>query len=290
MVFYREDLLIGFLGGITFLLLLIAIFFLIYRYWFLPQRLSNHDRTCMYAHYLPYNNILTDKFSALLTYNINVSRSNCPQLGPITRPYGFKTYKIMSNGLNYGYLFQSDNILIVAFAGTFYKEQWQYNFKTKLVPAIGQINNATIQTKIHKGFFEIYNGLKDQLRFLIQKFIRSNSKFYLTGISLGAAISTIAAMDLAIYQPDVITFASPRVFNNEGAMILDKLSPNLIRVYNTEDVITDIPLPPEYTHVGKNYPFTLNLGSRYNNHVTAYLKYFNIGNGNFTKNNFYKIS
>ena len=87
-------------------------------------------------------------------------------------------------------------------------------------------------------------------------------------------------MDLANLNPDVYTFASPRVFNNTGALLLNSLLPNINRIYNTEDLIPNLPPFSQengqyYTHTGINVPFTLNLGTFFGNHVTAYWIFVN---------------
>lgn len=81
-------------------------------------------------------------------------------------------------------------------------------------------------------------------------------------------------MDLAEYDPQVYTFGSPKVFNIEGAEFVDKLVPNITRIYNTKDPVPRFPYNKDYMHVGKPETFTLDSGSALKNHTKAYQQYF----------------
>lgn len=261
---------------LLFLILVLALLCLIY---FQPQIHYNHflSNRCSIASYYPYPSWNpSNPIQMFFIMSANVYLSNCSNLGPIPLLEGFTVKRITSKvgGRNdmYGYAFENENAVIIAFTGTFYYHQWGLDLKTNLTSA-GMLNNSNPQVKIHQGFLSIYNGMKDQLRNLNFQ----DKKVYLTGISLGGALASIAALDLAQYNPTVYTFGSPRVYNIYGAELVNTLVPNITRIYNSEDIIPTLPLAvgekQKYMHVGKSQAFTINLGSVFKNHTEAYLQH-----------------
>lgn len=105
----------------------------------------------------------------------------------------------------------------------------------------------------------IYQGIKEF--FLESSYFdnkeNKNASIYITGHSLGAALATIAAMDIAVIdlaQQDKIknpinlyTFASPRVGDNIFAKAFNEFISeeriNAFRFANSEDIVPKIPFP-----------------------------------------------
>lgn len=251
---------------LAFILIIIVLLWIFYlEPWFAHKIYIN--QRCQTAAYLPYPSFIpNEKF--LFTLDANVYFNNCPNLGPIPIPKGFTAKKITSSvkGYNdmYGYVFENQDTVILSFTGTYHYYQWGLDLETELVPFYN--------FKAHQGFVAIYNGMKDQLNSLNI----GNRKLYISGISLGGALSLLSAYHLHKYNPIVYAFASPRVFDISGAKIVDKLVPNILRICNTEDMVPTLPIASsgqfEYMHVGKCKTFTLNLGSPIKNHTEAYLR------------------
>jgi uncharacterized protein YxeA len=297
------------LYGIIFLLIIIIVFVLITIYVVIPtveneviNRFSNEyrqglEKSCESSEYLNYYDLPqtsnmeeynAELSKALLTFAMNVSNSNCLNLGPLPKPQNFEIVeKLISTVLNengkprtdtYGYIFYSEerDYIVVVYTGTFYLTEWYEDLQFESVPVDGQLRNVNSSVFAHEGFLNIYNGLKTQLRNTIDKINRPGTQLFITGHSLGGALTSICAMDFATYNPIVYTFASPRVFNNSGAILLDSLLPHSMRIFNTEDIVPDVPLPVGfgyiYTHTGINNPFTLNLGTIVQNHIDAYIQ------------------
>jgi triacylglycerol lipase len=134
---------------------------------------------------------------------------------------------------------------------------------------------------VHRGFYNIYESVRDQIFNIVVK--HTFSQIIVSGHSLGGALATLCAIDL--YEPnktgeDIFlfneTFAAPRVGNVAFANIVDGYLKYQYRVYNTEDLVTQMPpavLPSSlYEQTGIGVGFTSNLGSLDANHVMAYEK------------------
>lgn len=73
------------------------------------------------------------------------------------------------------------------------------------------------------------------------------------GHSLGAAVATLLAFDLAAntkFIPTLITLASPRVGDLTFMQVFNHIVPNAYRVANRLDVVPKVPPPLMYFHVG----------------------------------------
>lgn len=226
---------------------------------------------------------------SLLQISLNVTQSNCLNISPMPNPVGFnKQYRIDgvdpidNNKRMFATIFTneiSDNKnrkFIMAFTGTFERDEWLSDLDFPLVPA-DQLSNYRSGIQIHKGFYNIYLSIRTQLWNIFLSHLGHFDEFYITGHSLGGALSTIAAFDFAAFNPTHYCFASPRVGNVEFATTFDILVPTCMRVYNIEDVVTELPPPvifkSIYQHVSNGIPFNINLGSIDSNHVQAYADY-----------------
>ena len=75
------------------------------------------------------------------------------------------------------------------------------------------------------------------------------------GHSLGGALATLAALDIAanapapFKNPTVYTYASPRAGDEQFATTYNRLVPNTFRIANELDVVPKVPLTPPYEHV-----------------------------------------
>ncbi|MCP4410484.1 MAG: lipase family protein [Gammaproteobacteria bacterium] len=110
--------------------------------------------------------------------------------------------------------------------------------------------------RVESGFSDIYrNGdgtvasMQRQLFALIDKYqasIRLISEIYITGHSLGAALSQLFSLDVTLSRPTIpttnIDFASPRVGNGAFVSFYEKSSPHTtLRVQNTYDAVPRVP-------------------------------------------------
>ncbi|MCU7846413.1 MAG: lipase family protein [Candidatus Thiodiazotropha sp. (ex Lucinoma kastoroae)] len=109
---------------------------------------------------------------------------------------------------------------------------------------------------VESGFNDIYKSgdgtvapMQRQLFALIDKYqasTKSISEIYITGHSLGAALSQLFTLDLALSRPTIptanINFASPRVGNGAFVSFFEENSPYpILRVQNTYDAVPHLP-------------------------------------------------
>ncbi|KAG2495123.1 hypothetical protein HYH03_006733 [Edaphochlamys debaryana] len=121
---------------------------------------------------------------------------------------------------------------------------------------------------VHLGFQACYKSVFQDVRRAVADVLSRDPegkwRVVLTGHSLGGALATLAAYDLAnIYQNAAqdrvvcYTFGAPRVCNGSFARSYDQLVPNTWRFSNVNDVVPMVPLVHwSYCHVGRNVRIT----------------------------------
>lgn len=215
----------------------------------------------------------------LMQISYNVEASNCLNLGPIPPPAGFSLQKQLvgksydGNSRPFGYIFASIDAVLIAFTGTVFTDEWLVDLEIEQTfPE--KLKNVKQGVLCHKGIYDVYASLQNQIN------VSETKKIYITGHSLGAALATLCAFDIAASKPVLYTFSSPRVFNITGAQLMNSFGLDIQRIFNTEDIFTSLPMPAalgeNYEHVGYNIPFTINLDSIPGNHTGAYLKFLDL--------------
>lgn len=230
---------------------------------------------------------------ALFDIGKAVSLANCDNLLPVPLPPPFSQQRRIvgvdpSDGAErmFCYIFWNDRMACFGFTGTFFQAEWYDDLNYKLVTA-DKINGATCKTKVHRGFYAIYMAIRCKLWSWWDSYGESVKRLFITGHSLGGALSTLCAFDFAeeIEPKNLIhySFASPRVGNVEFSHQYDERVPYGFRVYNTEDLVVSLPpstfMSNTYQHVCESHggvPFTKSLGSLGKDHVDAYAKYMPI--------------
>lgn len=240
--------------------------------------------------YVPKKNGVYEKklATALLDVSFMTSTGNCAAILPIQSPPNFPNQVRLeglvpvSNDWSFlGYIFydQDSKQAIFAFTGTEKKSLWMADARYHQVPC-SSLNNYTEGMLMHEGFYGVYLAVRDQL----WRWWNSNpwvEDLFITGHSLGGALSSICAFDFANASHSNLihySFASPRVANVCFANAFAKQVPQSLRVENTEDLLVMIVLSQlfsyTYEHLGQNVPFTVSGGSLSYNHIDSY--YYNL--------------
>ena len=85
---------------------------------------------------------------------------------------------------------------------------------------------------IHRGFDTEYSRFRNKILNIAAR--TESKKFILSGHSLGSALATLTALDLASnykYDVSVVTFGSPRVGNKDFREVMEKYVPDNYRIY-----------------------------------------------------------
>ena len=160
---------------------------------------------------------------------------------------------LAASGPGFGWVVQNvtDGIAIATFRGTQSVEDWLHNLDLILttyrpVPDGGMV---------HAGFQLYYMTVRSSLFSLLNRVALTCRRLILTGHSLGAALSELAAPDVlhnlnARWQPEVQNFAGPRVGQNDFVNFYDAQIEVCFRVVNIWDIVPNVPPPLIFEHVG----------------------------------------
>ncbi|XP_047174441.1 phospholipase A(1) DAD1, chloroplastic-like [Vigna umbellata] len=160
--------------------------------------------------------------------------------------------------------------IVVAFRGTTTCLEWLENLRATLnnvvqptatgitaaEPCSGEENGAMVES----GFLSLYTSklsdnpsfmsLQDMVRKEIGRILKTyegeNLSLTITGHSLGAALATLTAYDIrnSFLRPPhvtVISFGGPRIGNRSFRRRLEEQGTKVLRIVNSDDVITKIP-------------------------------------------------
>eukprot|EP00050_Salpingoeca_kvevrii_P003846 m.236015 g.236015 ORF g.236015 m.236015 type:complete len:311 (+) comp10893_c0_seq8:1162-2094(+) len=102
---------------------------------------------------------------------------------------------------------------------------------------------------VHAGFFDAYNRVRNDTHALLAQALERVPKctLYLTGHSLGAALASMAALDVKLHLPEfvdpvLLDFGSPRVANSVVASFIhDSYGPHTFRVTHYRDIVPHLP-------------------------------------------------
>jgi hypothetical protein len=115
-------------------------------------------------------------------------------------------------------------------------------------------DNPRNKPLVHSGFFNQYMSVRAPIYEAIDS-MPDTKNIMIASHSLGAALGTIAALDLTLNRPHLkvtnITFGSPRVGNSEFSKLYDKHVTDSIRCVHGIDAVTLVPIPLRFCHVSQ---------------------------------------
>lgn len=180
----------------------------------------------------------------------------------------------------FGFILESPEEIIVAFRGTSSAQDWISDFiaSQKRYPYLKV--KGSLYT--HKGFTDIYASSRDKLIASIRK-LSDSKKLYITGHSLGGALATLCALDLAANTSftsiQLFTFGSPRVGDPAFSKAFAKYVSASYRIANLFDIVPLAPpnvyKPPKqekvyyFSHVKARWMLEFQNGSISLNHVIS---------------------
>jgi len=149
---------------------------------------------------------------------------------------------------------------VIAIRGTEGIMEWIQDAKFLLVPCPFLAGGGHTED----GFTAMYNsmsvgtvagspGVKKAISDSAFGWKKPVSSLTICGHSLGGALATLLALDLAantsFKTPTVYTYASPRTGGLQFASTYNHVVPDTFRVANRLDIVPKLPLPPLYDHV-----------------------------------------
>jgi triacylglycerol lipase len=160
---------------------------------------------------------------------------------------------LAASGPGFGWVAQNvaDGVAIATFRGTQSADDWLHNLDF-ILAAYQPIPSAGM---VHAGFQLYYMTIRSSLLSLLAKVAPACRRLILTGHSLGAALSELAAPDVlhhlnARWQPEVQNFAGPRVGQSDFVNVFDAQIDICFRVVNIWDLVPNVPPPLIFEHVG----------------------------------------
>ncbi|XP_075517815.1 phospholipase A(1) DAD1, chloroplastic-like [Primulina tabacum] len=149
--------------------------------------------------------------------------------------------------------------VVIAFRGTITCLEWLENFRATLTPLPHYNSNSEsdLEPMVASGFLSLYtsifktrqslqNLVRHEISRILEKYKNEPLSFTITGHSLGAALATLAAYDIKKTFKNsplvtVISFAGPRVGNWSFRCELEKQGTKILRIVNSDDLITKVP-------------------------------------------------
>lgn len=172
-----------------------------------------------------------------------------------------------------GILLTSKENNVLVFRGTQTQAEWLKNLNANQQQYISPTGKAI--GEVHEGFFQLTNELTPSLNEVVKQ-LDPTIPFYITGHSLGGAVATLAALEIAQNVPQLkkqlqlYTYASPRVYSPTLARIHSQLIPNSYRIVNLGDTVPLVPpvtIGNSYVHIGQEWSFLAQFGDVLLNHV-----------------------
>ncbi|MDD5610580.1 MAG: lipase family protein [Candidatus Omnitrophica bacterium] len=165
----------------------------------------------------------------------------------VKNEWGFPKCELFDDHDTQAFMCSNETMIILAFRGSQTPEDWQTDFKVRLV--------ASAFGRVHRGFNEGLDYIWGDVERILALFRDQNQKIWVTGHSLGAALAALAVDRLTEEEMDVsglYTFGQPRVGDNKFADNFDdKIKYRSFRFVNDEDIVTRV--PPRslgYAHIG----------------------------------------
>jgi triacylglycerol lipase len=203
--------------------------------------------------------------------------------GTVMMPAGYRLVQGLStfyggNNELFGFIAESRQSIVIAFRGT-QLQQSPFDIFADLdlaqipYPYVGGAGTT------HRGFTRLYGRLRRRILETLKK-RSSRKRLRITGHSLGGALATLCAIDVAANSkfpaPIVYTIGSPRVGDAAFCNAFNRKVKNSWRIYNENDLVPRVPsrtyVSPitgrvwQYEHVNSGYRLEFQNGSLLRNH------------------------
>jgi endonuclease G len=158
--------------------------------------------------------------------------------------WGFDRCVFLDRDDTQGFVAHSEHVVLVAFRGTESLGDW--------LADLNLLWTARPYGELHRGFYNAYADVSAALRQAIDAGGVGNRKIWITGHSLGGALTTVAAAELRGGYPitGCHTFGQPRLADRDFQQAVAQWYPqSFFRFVNDDDLVTRV--PPGFRHVGR---------------------------------------
>ncbi|KAL7233721.1 hypothetical protein ACSBR1_017354 [Camellia fascicularis] len=147
--------------------------------------------------------------------------------------------------------------VVIAYRGTATCLEWIENLRATLTCLHGHMGPKDGSPMVESGFLSLYTSqtatcpslrdtVKEEVKRILQSYGDEPLSITIVGHSLGAALATLTAYDITTTFDNpplvtVISFGGPRVGNRSFRSQLDKSGTNILRIVNSDDLITKVP-------------------------------------------------
>ncbi|CAL5187683.1 unnamed protein product [Lathyrus oleraceus] len=149
--------------------------------------------------------------------------------------------------------------IVISLRGTSTCLEWAENMRAQLVNLTDDDNKTQTQTKpkVECGFMSLYKtkgahveslseSVVEEIKRLIELYKGEELSITVTGHSLGATLALLVADEISTCGPEVppvavFSFGGPRVGNKAFGEHLENKNVKVLRIVNTQDVITRVP-------------------------------------------------
>ncbi|MEL6495313.1 MAG: lipase family protein [Cyanobacteria bacterium J06623_7] len=179
-----------------------------------------------------------------------------------------------------GFIIASKKANIIAFRGTQTQIEWWRNLQASQKKYLDPQTQQQYG-RVHQGYLKIVREqLGNNLINAVQQ-LDPNIPCYITGHSLGGAVATLSAVEIALRVPKIreqiqlYSYAAPRIGDRNFAQAHSQIIPNSYRIVNLSDSVPLVPpiqiqnrfTTANYAHVGQKWAFTQQFGDVLLNHV-----------------------
>ncbi|WP_150275674.1 lipase family protein [Paenibacillus tepidiphilus] len=193
----------------------------------------------------------------------------------------------------FGFILESEEAIIVAFRGTSSATDWF----SDMIASQKRFKYIKEDVLTHRGFTDIYSSARPGILSALRE-LPAGKSLYVTGHSLGAALATLCAADVAAntghLPPLLYTYGSPRVGDPDFAKAAGSYAAAIFRYANPFDIVVHAPptvykLPKRekkyyYSHVRPLYSLPFQNGAIGLNHIiSSYFAELSKSDPQFTK-------
>jgi hypothetical protein len=152
--------------------------------------------------------------------------------------------------------------VVIAIRGTEGIQEWIHDAQFLLKPCPYPVGAGFDPGQTEDGFTDMYMSLTTSpdpasptvvQSLPVLAFPRPVTSLTVCGHSLGGALATLLALDIAantpFKNPTVYTYASPRTGDPQFVATYNQVVPNTTRIAGRLDLVPKLPLPPLYEHV-----------------------------------------